>query len=172
MVAFSKFSGLALVASAIAHPGEKHSPSKLKRDLAIRDAHAQMGARSLAQCQNSAGAQALKQRSIQRRADTVKALREKRGIKKTRRDLAALQDWEAQNHNYTGLSTNDMFTPIENVFDAVCLSNFLSIYGYTILTLANVETEHLLRLVARAYSWPILCCGRVYALQHQGGRAL
>lgn len=121
MVAFSKFSGLALVASAIAHPGEKHSPSKLKRDLAIRDAHAQMGARSLAQCQNSAGAQALKQRSIQRRADTVKALREKRGIKKTRRDLAALQDWEAQNHNYTGLSTNDMFTPIENVFDAVCL---------------------------------------------------
>lgn len=118
MVAFSKFSGLALVASAIAHPGEKHSPAKLKRDLAIRDAHAQMGARSLAQCQNSAGAQALKQRSIQRRADTVKALREKRGIKKTRRDLAALESWEAVNHNYTGLSNNDMFTPIENVFDA------------------------------------------------------
>lgn len=120
MVAFSKFSGLALVASAIAHPGEKHSASKLKRDLAIRDAHAQMGARSLAQCQNSAGSQALKKRSIQRRADTVKALREKRGIKNTRRDLAALQEWEAVNHNYTGLSTNDMFTPIENVFDAVC----------------------------------------------------
>lgn len=121
MVAFSKLSGLALVASAIAHPGEKHSAAKLKRDLAIRDAHAQMGARSLAQCQNSAGSQALKQRSIQRRADTVNALREKRGIKKTRRDLSALQDWEAVNHNYTGLSNNDMFTPIENVFDAVCL---------------------------------------------------
>lgn len=127
MVAFSKFSGLALVASAIAHPGEKHNPAKLKRDLAIRDAHAQLGARSLEQCSNSAGAQALKQRSIQRRADTVQALREKRGIKKTKRDLTALQDWEAKNHNYTGLSDNDMFTPIENVFDAVCyLISFLS----------------------------------------------
>lgn len=118
MVAFSKFSGLALVASAIAHPGEKHDPVKHKRDLAIRDAHAQMGARSLAQCQNSAGAQALKQRSIQRRAETVKAIREKRGIKNTKRDLAALEAWEEQNHNMTGVSTNNMFTPIENVFDA------------------------------------------------------
>lgn len=121
MVAFSKLSGLALVASAIAHPGEKHDPAKHKRDLAIRDAHAQMGARSLAQCQNSAGAQALKKRSIQRRADTVKAIQEKRGIKNTKRDLTALQSWEDKNHNMTGVSTNDMFTPIDNVFDAVCL---------------------------------------------------
>lgn len=173
MVAFSKLSGLALVASAIAHPGEKHDPTKHKRDLAIRDAHAQLGARSLAQCQNSAGAQALKKRSIQRRADTVKALREKRGIKNTKRDLSALQAWEADNHNMTGVSTNDMFTAIENVFDAVCILNsVLYIYLYAILTLADVETEHLLRLGARADRRPLLCCWGVHALQHQGGRAL
>jgi hypothetical protein len=170
MVAFSKLSGLALVASAIAHPGEKHDPAKHKRDLAIRDAHAQMGARSLAQCQNSAGAQALKQRSIQRRADAVKAIREERGIKNTKRDLTALQSWEDANHNMTGVSTNDMFTPIANVFDAVCLL-VVSIFGY-VLTLADVETEHLLRPGARAHSRPLLCRWGVYALQHKGGRAL
>lgn len=81
MVAFSKLTIAALAGYATAHPGEKHDNNKMKRDIALRDAVARAGARSLGQCGNSAGAQALKQRAIGRRAEKVKAIRKERGIK-------------------------------------------------------------------------------------------
>lgn len=116
----SKMTGaVALLASvAAAHP----DPVNMKRELAARDNHAAMGARSLSTCSNSASSQALKKRSINRRAEQVKALREKRGIKtpsrKNKRTLEDLEAWEAKNHNMTGAVDYDMFTSIEEVFSA------------------------------------------------------
>ncbi|KAH8202842.1 hypothetical protein TruAng_003005 [Truncatella angustata] len=122
MVTFSKIAVAALAGFATAHPGEKHDEHKMKREIVARDNAARLGARSLAQCGNSAYAQTLKARSIQRRAEKVKALRQKRGIegdaRSNKRDLAALQAWEAVNHNHTGAYNYDMFTPLEEVFDA------------------------------------------------------
>lgn len=123
MVGFSKIAtGLTLAAGAIAHPGEHHSNDHIKREIEVRDLTAEIGARSLGACANSATARRIKQRNIQRRADTVKAIREARGItanpKKYRRDLAALEKWETVNHNQTGVSNHDMFTALETVFDA------------------------------------------------------
>lgn len=124
MVAFSRLSlGLACAAGVIAHPGEaKPSNEHIRREIEIRDMNAALGARALGQCSNSASARRMKQRSVKRRAETVNKLREARGIKvnpkKFRRDLAALQEWETVEHNKTGVYDYDMFTPLENVFEA------------------------------------------------------
>jgi PAB1-binding protein PBP1 len=80
MVAFSKLAVAAIAGFATAHPGEHHDAHHMKRELVARDHAARNGARSLAQCGNSAYAQALKTRSIQRRAEKVKSLRKERGI--------------------------------------------------------------------------------------------
>lgn len=123
MVAFSRISaGLAcLTASVFAHPGEQHSKEHIRREIEARDLNAALGARALSQCSSSASARRLKQRSVKRRAETVNALREARGIKvnpkKYRRDLAALEEWETVNHNMTGVYDYDMFTALETVFD-------------------------------------------------------
>lgn len=123
MVAFSKATvGLTLVVGALAHPGEHHDNEHIRREIEVRDLHAAIGARALSQCSNSATSRRTKQRSVQRRDETVKALREARGIKtnpkKYRRDLAALEEWETVNHNMTGAYDYDMFTALETVFDA------------------------------------------------------
>lgn len=80
MVAISKLAVAALVGYATAHPGEKHDAEHMKREITARDNHAQVGARALGTCSNSADALALKKRSVQRRADAVKNQRKKRGI--------------------------------------------------------------------------------------------
>lgn len=124
MVSFIQLAtGFAIAASAVvAHPGEHHTNEHIRREIDVRDAHAAHGARALAGCSGSATARRVKQRNLQRRADKVQALRKERGIKtkaqKYRRDLAALEEWETVNHNYTGVSDWDMFTSLENVFDA------------------------------------------------------
>ncbi|OTA97278.1 hypothetical protein M434DRAFT_391991 [Hypoxylon sp. CO27-5] len=120
MVAFSNLAIAALASYAAAHPGEKHDPVRMKRELVARDYAAQVGARSLASCSNSASAQALKSRSIKRRANAVKNIRQKRGIqapaRKDKRTLEDLQAWEQVNHNMTGTYDYDMFTALEDVF--------------------------------------------------------
>lgn len=124
MVSFIQIvTGFAIAAGVVvAHPGEHHSNEHIRREIDVRDAHAAHGARALSQCANSATARRVKQRNIQRRADRVEALRKARGIqanpKKFRRDLAALEEWETVNHNYTGIYDYDMFSAIETVFDA------------------------------------------------------
>lgn len=115
--------GFAIAAGVVtAHPGEHHSNEHIRREIDIRDATAAHGARALAQCANSATTRRMKQRSVQRRADKVEALRKARGLtaspKKFRRDLAALQEWEAIDHNKTGVYDYNVFTTIETVFDA------------------------------------------------------
>ena len=84
MVCFSKLSGFTaalLTSAAVAHPGETHSQAHMKRELAARDHFASAGKRSLDACSDSASAQKLHARAIERRAQKVKDLREKRGIK-------------------------------------------------------------------------------------------
>ncbi|KAI0865744.1 Intradiol ring-cleavage dioxygenase [Xylaria cubensis] len=125
MVAFPALilaSASLLTGYATAHPGESHDASHMKRELAARDNAASVGARSLGACSNSAASQALKARSIKRRAEAVRNIRQKRGLttpaKKGKRTLEDLQAWEAINHNMTGQSSYDMFTPLEEVFSA------------------------------------------------------
>ncbi|KAK4235692.1 putative gpi anchored protein [Achaetomium macrosporum] len=122
MVGISKLAVALLAASATAHPGETHHARHMKREIVARDHAARTAARSLGSCANSEAARALKKRSIQRRAEVVKTLREKKGIKtpskKFRRDLEDLEAWEDVNHNMTGVSTNNVFTALETVFDA------------------------------------------------------
>ncbi|KAH8674127.1 Intradiol ring-cleavage dioxygenase [Xylariales sp. PMI_506] len=122
MVTVSKLALAALAGYATAHPGEKHSDHHMKREITARDNAARVGARSLSSCSNAAHSQALKTRSIQRRAETVKNLRQKRGIdapaRKNKRTLEDLEAWEAINHNMTGTYDYDMFTSLETVFDA------------------------------------------------------
>lgn len=124
MVSFAQLAtGFAIAAGVVvAHPGEQHTNEHIRREIDVRDATAAHGARALSQCANSATARRVKQRNIQRRADKVKAIRAERGItaspKKFRRDLAALEAWEAIDHNHTGVYDYDSFTTIESIFGA------------------------------------------------------
>jgi PAB1-binding protein PBP1 len=81
MVGISKLAVALLVAAATAHPGESHDAQHMKREIVARDHAARAAARSLGSCANSEAARALKKRSVQRRAEVVKTLREKKGIK-------------------------------------------------------------------------------------------
>ncbi|KAI1090153.1 Intradiol ring-cleavage dioxygenase [Rostrohypoxylon terebratum] len=122
MFAFTNLALAALAGYAVAHPGETHNAYHMKRELVARDNAAQLGARSLASCSNSAASQALKKRSIKRRANAVKNIRQKRGIqapaRKDKRTLEDLEAWEAINHNMTGTYSYDIFTSLEDVFSA------------------------------------------------------
>ncbi|KAI1753348.1 Intradiol ring-cleavage dioxygenase [Xylaria castorea] len=125
MVAFPAFilaSASLLTGYATAHPGESHDASHMKREIVARDNAASIGSRSLGACSNSAASQALKARSIKRRAEAVRNIRQKRSLttpaKKGKRTLENLQAYEAINHNMTGQSSYDMFTPLEEVFSA------------------------------------------------------
>ncbi|KAM0243073.1 hypothetical protein ACHAP5_006954 [Fusarium lateritium] len=113
---------LLLAQLASAHPGEKHDHEHIKRQIQARDNVANLGQRSLNSCSGSQDARALKARSISRRAQKVQQLRKRLGIKtaprKHRRDEEDIIAWEAVDHNQTGISNNDMFTPLETVFGA------------------------------------------------------
>ncbi|CAI7592420.1 unnamed protein product [Penicillium glandicola] len=125
MVQLSKFLAVAaacLAAPAIAHPGEKHDPHVVKREVHTRDAMAAHAKRSLGGCESTLHARELNKRSIARRSRTVQKLRQKRGIsanpQKWRRDLAALEKWEAIDHNRTGILDYSAATPESIIFAA------------------------------------------------------
>ncbi|KAJ5190002.1 Intradiol ring-cleavage dioxygenase core [Penicillium cf. griseofulvum] len=125
MVQLSKFLAIAaacLAGPAIAHPGEKHDPHVVKREIHTRDAVAAHAKLSLRGCESTLHARELNKRSIARRSSTVKKLRQKRGItaasQKWRRDLAALEKWEAIDHNRTDVLDYSPATPESVVFGA------------------------------------------------------
>ncbi|KAJ5431716.1 Intradiol ring-cleavage dioxygenase core [Penicillium cf. griseofulvum] len=125
MVQLSKFLAIAaacLAGPAIAHPGEKHDPHVVKREIHTRDAVAAHAKLSLRGCESTLHARELNKRSIARRSSTVKKLRQKRGItaasQKWRRDLAALEKWEAIDHNRTDVLDYSPATPESVVFSA------------------------------------------------------
>lgn len=83
MVQLSKFIAVAaacLAAPAVAHPGEKHDPHVVKRELHARDYAAAAAKRSLAGCENSLHARELAKRNVARRSQKVQNLRKKRGV--------------------------------------------------------------------------------------------
>lgn len=83
MVQLSKALAVAaacLAATVVAHPGEKHDPHVLKREIHARDAMAAAGKRSLGGCESTLHARELAKRNVARRAHTVQKLRQKRGI--------------------------------------------------------------------------------------------
>ncbi|KAF7596022.1 hypothetical protein BBP40_003802 [Aspergillus hancockii] len=104
---FSKLLALSAATLALAHPGEKHDPHVMKREIRARDAHAIRSKRGLDACSTTEHAKRLQQRNVARRAQTVQNLRKARGVttssKKWRRDSDDLEKWEAVNHNQTGL---------------------------------------------------------------------
>ncbi|KAJ5660501.1 hypothetical protein N7507_006952 [Penicillium longicatenatum] len=125
MVQLSKYIAVAaacLAAPVVAHPGEKHDPHVVKRELHARDYAAAAAKRSLAGCENSLHARELAKRNVARRSQKVQNLRKKRGVtahpQKWRRDLAALEKWEAINHNQTGILNYSPATPESVVFAA------------------------------------------------------
>ncbi|KAJ5157897.1 uncharacterized protein N7482_008997 [Penicillium canariense] len=111
-----------LAAPAVAHPGEKHDPHVVKREIHARDAMAAAAKRSIGGCESSLHARELNKRSFARRSRTVNQLREKRGItaspQKWRRDLAALEKWEAIDHNQTHVLNYSPATPESMIFSA------------------------------------------------------
>ncbi|RDW82958.1 aromatic compound dioxygenase [Coleophoma crateriformis] len=107
--------------SAIAHPGEHHDHSAIKREVKARDQFAAAGKRSLNACSNSLKAREFNARSVARRAERARSLRERRGIttkaQKYRRDLATLEVYEAVDHNETSLGYTTA-TPEATIFSA------------------------------------------------------
>lgn len=77
---FSKLVALTAATLAVAHPGEKHDPYAVKREVRARDAMANHAKRSLDACASSDPARQLQQRNIARRARTARELRHARGI--------------------------------------------------------------------------------------------
>ncbi|KAK5687373.1 hypothetical protein LTS10_001511 [Elasticomyces elasticus] len=104
-----------------AHPGEHHDQKEVAKQIMARDFWASHARRSTAKCETSKAYQALKQRSVTRRAQAVKDLRQKRGVvskpRKFRRDLGTLEEYDAVNHNFTDTGY-DQWTPEATIFAA------------------------------------------------------
>lgn len=69
-----------LLGLTVAHPGEKHDHTKIKREVHARNLRAAAAKRSLGACENSIKHRSLMERSVARRAQALNNLREKRGI--------------------------------------------------------------------------------------------
>jgi len=84
MVSFSKIFGTvvaaSMISSVIAHPGEHHDADDLKRQIAARQQMASAAKRSLSACASTLRHRQLNTRSVSRRANIARDLREKRGI--------------------------------------------------------------------------------------------
>ncbi|CAJ2503619.1 Uu.00g110130.m01.CDS01 [Anthostomella pinea] len=115
----------ALIGQAIAHPGEKHTPAQIKREVAAQHHANHKMTRALNACASKPSFVARKERAIARRAETAKSLRQKRGIEHkaihAKRDQAALERWMAVSHNQTAEGYN-LDTPADTLFsgNATC----------------------------------------------------
>ncbi|EME47032.1 hypothetical protein DOTSEDRAFT_50529 [Dothistroma septosporum NZE10] len=132
MVQITKLAALAAacITPAIAHPGEKHDPAKVKREIIAREHWAHQGKRSLDACSNGETYRRFAARNIERRARKARELREQRGLTSTskkirrateleRRNATDLAKWEAIDHNKTGTVSFDADTPEDDVFGAI-----------------------------------------------------
>ncbi|EKD15302.1 uncharacterized protein L3040_001670 [Drepanopeziza brunnea f. sp. 'multigermtubi'] len=126
MVYISKFAGAVaaayLASLVVAHPGEHHDLEDIKQQIKARDQMASAAKRSIDTCSTSVKARELNSRSLARRAEAVRDLRQKRNIQskpqKYRRDLATLEAFEAVNHNQTDALYYDSSTEEATVYSA------------------------------------------------------
>ncbi|KAH6712684.1 Intradiol ring-cleavage dioxygenase [Leptodontidium sp. MPI-SDFR-AT-0119] len=111
-----------IASTVVAHPGEHHDHAEIKRQVKARDQMASAAKRSLDTCSSSLKHRELNARSLARRAEVVRDIRQKRSIttksKKFRRDLATLEAFEAVEHNMTGVYDYTSATPESTVFAA------------------------------------------------------
>lgn len=63
-----------------AHPGEHHDHHAIKRQVQVRDRMASIAKRSIDSCSNSLKHRELTARSVARRSETARDLRQKRNI--------------------------------------------------------------------------------------------
>ncbi|TVY86873.1 hypothetical protein LAWI1_G008489 [Lachnellula willkommii] len=123
MVYLSKIAVAAacFASSVIAHPGEHHDAHAVKREIAARNQLASAAKRSIDSCSNSLKHREVNARSVARRANIAREIREKRNIKskpkKYRRDLATLEIYEAVDHNATAFGYTTA-TPETTIFSA------------------------------------------------------
>lgn len=94
------------IGAAVAHPGESHSRTQVRRDILKRNDIATHAKRGLDACSGTLAARQLDERAIARRSAKFEKLRAARGISADagilgRRDLAALEAFEEVNHNMT-----------------------------------------------------------------------
>lgn len=136
MVAFNHLCAiLATVPLVLAHPGE--NVEAIKAEMMKRNVQHAAASRSLSQCQDSAQALALRERSAARRAAKVTELRKKRGLTSgtytllfqvlsslltvpeplghQKRDLTSLEYWTEKNHNESS-SDYTLATPEDTIF--------------------------------------------------------
>jgi protocatechuate 3,4-dioxygenase beta subunit len=110
---------------AWAHPGETYTEDEIKREVARHEAAQTKAYRSLSECANSPTSLALKARAAERRVQTARALREKRGLSgspmKSKRDQASLERWNAESHDMSDLRYN-LETDVDTIFgsNATC----------------------------------------------------
>ncbi|KAF4776175.1 hypothetical protein HER10_EVM0004110 [Colletotrichum scovillei] len=101
-----------------------HTTDEIATEIALRDVVTVHGKRALDACSNSPAALALKQRALERRANTAQMLREKRGLTDQKmhqkRAQADLVKWAAVDHESTEAYNLD--TPLEEIFgsNATC----------------------------------------------------
>lgn len=112
------FAIASLLTTALAHPGETHSRTQIRRDITKRDALAAKAKRGLDACSNTLKARQLDARAIARRSAKFDKLRAARGMDTStpylsRRNLTALEDFETHNHNLT-----DTYTPGMTLFSS------------------------------------------------------
>ncbi|KAF4626270.1 hypothetical protein G7Y89_g11891 [Cudoniella acicularis] len=126
MVYFPKLAvataAVCLASSAIAHPSEHHDHQAIKREIVARNQMASAAKRSIDSCSNSLKHREVNARSVARRAQIARDIRQQRGIKskpkKFRRDLATLEVYEAISHNETGLVDYTVDTAETTIFSA------------------------------------------------------
>lgn len=85
MVCLSKIAAAVCFASSvIAHPGEHHDLEDIKREVKARDQMASAAKRSIDSCSNSLKHRELNARSIARRAEVARDIRQKRNIQSSK----------------------------------------------------------------------------------------
>jgi protocatechuate 3,4-dioxygenase beta subunit len=125
------------VSSVVAHPGESHSRTQVRRDIVKRDAIALKAKRGLEACSNTLKARELDQRAVARRAAKADKLRAVRGISTdtpllSRRNLTTLEDFETHNHNLTSTYTDGMALFSSNGSTSCILTPEVTIGPYNI----------------------------------------
>ena len=96
----SALTAILLLSAAVAHPGEKHDHAHVKRQIDARTLRTAAAKRSLSACENSLKHRDLMARSIQRRANALQSLREKRGISVSMCNLYLYFHFDASSDSY------------------------------------------------------------------------
>jgi len=113
---------LSLFGFTLAHPGERHDEKLVAREMEIRSAMAESQARELNECEGSFDVVSRRDRAIARRAETVRRLREERGLETEplihRRTVAQFNTWSQVKHDHTGESQYNTSASVETLFGA------------------------------------------------------